>query len=90
MPSGLKRGSSLRGKGKATPTQTKAQARKAIQKKEGSVKNGARYYHRGRGNWTKYSEARDAKVNHPTRKGMRGKKGHMGDTHRRRRGKGKV
>ncbi len=44
------------------PTRASAkQAIKAIKKKYGKVKDGARYYHRGRNRWAKYSQARDDK-----------------------------
>lgn len=47
-----------------TNTQTAAQALNRINKKykaEGGCKDGCQYYHRGKGDWAKYSPRRDAK-----------------------------
>lgn len=57
---------------RVTRTQTAAQAVRAIEKKykdEGGIKDTVTYYHRGNGEWTRYSPSRDAKKK--PRKGVR-------------------
>ncbi len=90
MPSRLFRGKTIKkAHGKLTRTQTAGQARRAIKRKYGAVRNGAQYYHRGRGKWAKYSPARDAKLKHRiTRRKVPARDRHMVDSQRK--GKGRV
>lgn len=99
MPSNMFTGDSItkaaKGKKRILPTQTGAQAKKNIIKKYGSIAKTGKYYHRGNGDWAKYSAARDAghKLKKPYQVGPKYKatnKAHKGDSNRRLRGKGRL
>ena len=94
MPSNMIKGSeilaSANGRGKKiVDTQTAKQAVKNIKKKYGNVVKTGMYYHRGNGNWARYSKDLDAKRDTGIRanpKYRKNKKAHKGDSNKRYKG----
>ena len=99
MPSDMFTGKTISEKAKKgkrlTRSQTAKQAASSIKKKYGSVAQTAKYYHRGNGEWAKYSPARDAKhkLKKPAQISPRykkTKKAHKGDSNRRHKNGGRL